>query len=103
MENWTHEKTFLALLEKDRSLLCDLNNKNLYVKPYEQEQNSALLFSPFSNNKEAPIHLNPNSKSWKSEIINTDSKVLEYHSNVGHNFHSYKVKDWNKLASILGL
>lgn len=113
---WSHESVFYALI-RDGLPHKDPWRKNIYVKLFRHTPNCAVLYHPEWDGKHkdrSPLHLNPRSKSWPEdgwlvrsllesrtiEFSNTDRKGRGRDS---HNFEHYRVNDWDKFASALGL
>jgi len=110
MPEWNHEKTFLALLKREK--VWDLKRSNIYAHLYLQKQTCAILYSPKAAKafRENPLHLKgpdylrePANKDWNQELF----EKLQYFIKLDHkdknNFDWYGVSNWNGFATALKL
>jgi len=108
---WTHEKAFLALVNR-REKHKELWRKNIYVQLYPQAPNCAVLYGPKAQStRRGPLHLNPRVKSWNEAAFQKiKPPLIKYvqSDNKGPgkerlNFDWYQVTDWDGFAAALGL
>jgi len=108
---WNHEKLFLGLVVAKKQKHKELWMKSIYVQLYPQKPNCAVLYGPkVKTDTRAPLCLNPQVSSWDEAVFKRISPFIEFvrGENKGpgrerSNFDHYRVKDWDGLASALGL
>lgn len=106
---WSQAKVFWALVRRGEKHK-DLWKKSIYVHLYKQRQNSAIVYGPKVEVTKGYVHFNPRAPGWNEEIFQRLKPNLEYvrsdnkgPGKEGGNFDWYRVRDWNRLAAVLGL
>src|SRR4051794_24568871 len=104
---WARDTVYDALVDREGEHIL---KKERYVVLYPQQPFCAVLYASGSRYDAAPLALNPGRDSFRADVFDRLSPLIEYvrRDNKGprrksQNFDHYRVVDWDKFATALGL